>query len=509
MSHTPLENDPDMFWCIVDDDWSFSQWLTSQSTVTMQVARPEKVNLAPIPESKFCWYCCNISSHGEPIATAGEIEITMDGAHPDQAPLSTMDRWRHPDTTKSEYCKHERRYHRRSLKTHQREVKDTALTFSSHLNDSACEADRNTNPDDTETLNFPNLYSRDKCGSQLLTFWKSTAGKSKSWRRLPGPATPPYKERGSKDRYRQYDARQCSSQALSLPETFLRAHQGKLHPLIRDVTQYHTPSKRPKQDRLLHYGCICDHYAADLLWEDRAIETQDPTNSTHQTIDQDDQLEPGNIFIRLKWDGWDLANVHEHLERSLPRGLRFRNGWCLGSFIRDESLTDVYSVSQETDVSCHNVELYLEAHVFVTGCDGRLESYAKRHKIRMRKSRNCLDTFWYDDRHVFILSIPQAPHTFRLQNSESEFPCLVDQKVWAEKTAKRQREFRRNSTYAAMLQKSPVESLVGGHAHKVDTAYVKEIAEIDRITAKKRKKQRCKRQAQRASKKLHVESHGY
>lgn len=497
-----------MFWCLVDDDWSVAQWLTSQSTVTMQVSRPEKVNFAPIAESKFWWCCCNISSHGEPNAPAGEIRIIMDGAHPGQAPLSTMDRWRHPDITKSKYCKHERRYHRRSSETHQREVKDTALTFSSHLNDSVCEADRNTNPDDTETLNFPNLYSRDKCGTQLLSFWKSTAGKSKSWRRLPGSTTPPYKERGSKDRCRQYNAKKCSSQALSLPETFLRAHQGRLHPLIRYVTQYHTPSKRQKQDRLLDYGCICDHSETDLLWEDQKIETQDPTNSTHQTIDQDDQLEPENIFIRLTWDGRDLANVHEHLGRSLPRGLQFRNGWCLGSFIRDESFTDVYSVSQETDVSCHNVELDLEAHVFTTRYDGHSESYARRHKNRLRKSGNCLDTFWYNDQHVFIMSVPQGPDTFRLRNNESEFPCWINEKVWAEKLAKRQRGFRGRPSYASVLQKPSMEHVVTGLAQEFNTVFARDMARTSLVTAKRRQKQWSKRQAQRASKSLQVESHG-
>lgn len=264
--------------------------------------------------------------------------------------------------------------------------------------------------------------------------------------------------------------------------------------------------RRPKARQSLHEEPLSDEDEPEML---HCLHAQ----SVFSSVDAEDEaspydVEPERPFILSLWEATSLAHGIKGTERFLPLNLTFRRGWRLVRFLRDESHADVYFASRTMECPGHKLGTRLEAHVFLQEDHGRPQHYAKRHKNRLRKTGNCLDTFWYNDRHVYILSIPQAPHTFRLQNSESEFPWLVDQKLWAEKTAKRQREFRRNPTYAAMLQKSPVESLVGEHAQKVETVYAKEMAEIDRITAKRRQKQRGKRQAQRASKSLRVERHG-
>lgn len=336
-------------------------------------------------------------------------------------------------------------------------------------------------------------FPRDTYGQDTIDLWKHTAGRSKPWRQLPLSTRP--KRANQKTQHQRTSKPQITTPAVQRPANF------ECHEKCR------VPIRRPKARQSLHEELLSHEDEPEML---HCLHAQ----SVFASVDAEGgaspyDVEPERPFILSVWEATSLAHGIKDTERFLPLNLTFKRGWSLVRFLRDESHADVYSASRTMGCPGHMLGTQLEAHVFLHEDHGRPQHYAKRHKNRLRKTGNCLDTFWHDDRRVFIMSVPQAPDTFRLQNNESEFPCLVDQKVWAEKAAKRQREVRRQPTYAAVLRKSPVDALLGEHAQKVDTVYAKEMAQINFVTVKKRQKQRSKRQAQRESKRLHVENHGW
>jgi hypothetical protein len=402
-------------------------------------------------------------------------------------------------------CKNIKRFVEKRAGKYKRAPKQAAVQSLPHADEITPQTSGKTDNNIDETGAVSKVHTIGMYGQDTLDFWKRTAGKNKSWRRSPAVATQPHNLRCLKRGYRQSFEIGISNLAVSLPATFLRAQYRNMRLLSSSIACHQVLGRKPKQDAHPILECHYRDNEEHLCWDDRDIVAHDQSSVDHDDIDQHDQLGPGDAFIQLTWN---LANVDGHTGRFLPRGLRFRNGWCFGAFVRDESFADVYSVSQETIDSCLARRFDLEAYHFLHGLYGKSEHYAVEHKKRMHKSGNCMDTFWYNDRHIFIMNIPQAPNLLRCRNTEQEYPALVNQKAWAKKMVQTQRALRRRPTYAAVLSKPVIEPPITELPHSSDTTYAKEMSRIDLVIAKKRQKQRSKRQVQRESKRLHLENHG-
>ncbi|XPS72835.1 hypothetical protein M3J09_004996 [Ascochyta lentis] len=118
----------------------------------------------------------------------------------------------------------------------------------------------------------------------------------------------------------------------------------------------------------------------------------------------------------------------------------------------------------------------------------------------MRDSGDCLDTFWYGDRHVFVMEIQKKQILFRLRNTEEEFPILVDQNKCNEQVALRRRSFRGKPSFAAVVGgRRPVIEFVHRQTSIPNdkSALEKELDQIEKARLKKAERQRVKRQSRR------------
>ncbi|KAF2831417.1 hypothetical protein CC86DRAFT_401943 [Ophiobolus disseminans] len=219
------------------------------------------------------------------------------------------------------------------------------------------------------------------------------------------------------------------------------------------------------------------------------------------TINQDEG-EPSSAFIRLTWKDTFLTNGTGQLERFLPTNLLFRSGWRIDRFLRNDSHSDVYSLSPTRySIPDSGPKQDLEAHVFLDEYHGNCENYARRQKRRMQESGNCLDTFWYNGRHVFIMNVPrQPPQQFKMRNVEEEFPTLIDPRKCKEHAALQRRNFHGRPSFAAIIGRKTPDTRVVFQPRsmpQVKTAFEKELEQIEKTRRKKQEKQRLKRRTQR------------
>jgi hypothetical protein len=142
----------------------------------------------------------------------------------------------------------------------------------------------------------------------------------------------------------------------------------------------------------------------------------------------------------------------------------------------------------------------IEAHVFLDEFHGNCEVYARRHKIRIRKSGDCIETFWYGARHVFVMRCEKKLEPFRLRNTEDEYPRLVDQRNCSDVAASQRQSFRARPSYTAIAGRKPSKSDVIHHptlAFEGIDALDKELERIEKMRSRKAEKQRVMRREQR------------
>ncbi|KAF2628420.1 hypothetical protein BU25DRAFT_35375 [Macroventuria anomochaeta] len=340
-------------------------------------------------------------------------------------------------------------------------------------------------------------------GQISLKIWRRAAGKNKSWKRCPKTTVP----RQTHHKWVRLSPsgfeHQFAKSPLWLPAAFLRSQARKkssrLSCVVRRQVSDQVPERARRYDPHIHNNEDCSvalhrRYRATTIAHDNKVRKFGP-------VVIEDIREPAGAFIRFTWKDNILTNGVGQLDRFLPTGLVFRTGWCIVGFLRNESHTDVYSLSNASfGHSSARTEVSREAHVFLDEYHGNCKNYARRLKSRMRESVDCLETFWYGDRHVFVMEIQRKPVLFRLRNNEEEFPILVDQNKCNEQVALQRRRFRGKPSFAAV---------VGGRRPNIEfdhrptpmpkdkSALEKELEQIEKARLKKAERQRVKRQLQR------------
>jgi hypothetical protein len=252
--------------------------------------------------------------------------------------------------------------------------------------------------------------------------------------------------------------------------------------------------------------------------EDEVLEPRQARGLTKRTLEDVEELEdgntlescsdPGNMFLKLTWNGAYLLYGIPKVERLLPTGLVFRSGWRVTWFLRNESFADVYALDYTgSDYAISNHKNGLEAHVFLSHYHGgNAKTYVQKHKRRMQATGNCMDTFRHEGKHVFVMGVPRKDDRFKLPKNEKEFPSLVDQKSWTAKTTRRQREQMKKPTYAAVLKSTSTQhvfSQKGQKAVQPMTALERELRLVEEKKEKKRHKQWARRRAQRHERRVH------
>jgi hypothetical protein len=303
-------------------------------------------------------------------------------------------------------------------------------------------------------------------GLRVLDAWEPGCGRRKLWRRF----------------------------RKGVPQTWLRSRPEALKPKQRACS------------RMIH----------DEI-EDEVLESRQASGLTKRTLEDVEELpagntvkscsDPGNMFLRLTWDGTSLLYGIPKVERLLPTGLVFPSGWRIGEFLRNESFADVYALDYAgSDHAISHRKNGLEAHVFLNRYHGNAETYVKKHKTRMRTTGNCLDTFWHEGKHVFVMGVPRKNIRFKLRNSEKEFPSLVDQKSWMAKATRRQRQHMKKPTYAAVLKSTSTQYVISQEEQEAvqpTTALERELRLLEERMEKKRHKQWARRRAQRHERRAH------
>ncbi|KAL6703671.1 hypothetical protein ACN47E_009445 [Coniothyrium glycines] len=256
-------------------------------------------------------------------------------------------------------------------------------------------------------------------GAKDVARWKKGAGKNKSWKRCPKMMHPPTVQHKEEDKLRKRAAK--ASRAM---DHFSTSPLWIPHVLVQD-------SRRTRQSRgvkLLRYrlrGRGDDEKKSMIL--DHANETpaenDTPQDNEHTQRPQEpphaiDHGEPRPALMRLTWTAASVNGVGS-LERFLAPGLSVRSRWRIARFLRNDSHADVYAM-----VDALAAGRTLEGHYFLPSYQGNGETYAKRHKRRMRGGGHCVASFWFEGRDMLIMRIPVAVGGFRMRSLKREFPPL-------------------------------------------------------------------------------------
>jgi hypothetical protein len=200
-------------------------------------------------------------------------------------------------------------------------------------------------------------------------------------------------------------------------------------------------------------------------------------NSAYVNTHSDLYTEPGPLFIRFTWDKKVITAVT--LEHSIAIGTIFTSRWLrwrVKKFIRNDSHADVYSVTylglknptveELTVTRIHrllemNNSVEAEANVFFDNVEGNWRTYASRHMKRLKNDKCTLDSLYWGGRQVLISQVRSKQTSFKLINSEAEFPSLPAQKGSTEVKYSRQPPCPRQSSYAHALRDAVVAKSSG------------------------------------------------
>ncbi|EUC38275.1 hypothetical protein COCCADRAFT_83631 [Bipolaris zeicola 26-R-13] len=336
-----------------------------------------------------------------------------------------------------------------------------------------------------------------------LKNWRRAAGKSKSWKPCLKSTVPKQTHLNRRRQNSNGVAYHSAKPPPWLPATFLRSQTIEMSLCPGYVLRRQETDSVPRRAR------CHDHYTHDF--EDTPIAPHGKhhtkaaqsvnTWESKSGIIEDMNKEPAGAFIRFTWKDGTLTNGTGQLDRFLSTDSIPHSHWNITGFLRNESFADVYSLS-EPPFGLPSVEIgvSLEAHVFLDEYHGNCAVYASRSKNRMRQSGNCLDTFWHNGRHIFVMKIPKKPVLFKLHNTEEEFPSLVNQDKCNEKIALQRRRFRGRPSFAAMAgsgwpdASSECQSVL---MNEGQSALEKELERIEKARVKKAERQRVKRRSQR------------
>jgi hypothetical protein len=308
-----------------------------------------------------------------------------------------------------------------------------------------------------ETLPVVDVYGR-----KLLHLWKCSAGRHKSWRRYPRPTTQMYEQQRWSEWKRRCIDHMLSMSVVWLPSAMLRSCQREACTRINRLVRRQSPDRSARRRESLAIDDTFDRNegAISEYLNGKDCARQSKAKSLERGIEGDHDLVPGHAFIRFTWKDNTLTNGVGQLDRFLPTGLLFCSGWRIGDFIRNDSHADVYSLSMNNIHHCEpDITSSLEAHVFLDEYHGNSQTFANRHKARMRRSGHCLDIFWHEGRHVFINEVQRERQLFKLRNNEEEFPSLISRKKCMKHIALQRRSFRGMPSFAAIVKYSPLQAV--------------------------------------------------
>ena len=347
--------------------------------------------------------------------------------------------------------------------------------------------------------NTPNAYmglcltqeqSKDVQGQSSLNAWKHLAGRNKSWRRCPKMLA-------------VTAAQQCllSVQLRELNDMFFKSPLW----IPQAFQQYHYVEKQDRGNEFMRMSLLNraskkkdrteEHYSGI----DAEVPTTLENTSAHdfifrwiceQRMHLHRSTEPGAAFIRLSWVKDTSARVFGHTDRLLVAGSTYRTRWQIDRLARNDNHADVYDARELGRCSPDTQRsVKIEAHYFLDEYHGNSRVYAQRHQVRMQRSGNCLDEFWYGNRLMLVMRVSTREEPFLLRNTQEEFPVLVDQAKLARTIAVRRR--MSDQVLNALYQSSPSKS-----SGKVDLGVIGSSREA------KAKKRQLKREARKESRRF-------
>lgn len=295
-------------------------------------------------------------------------------------------------------------------------------------------------------------------GVASITAWKNSyaAGLKKSWRRCPKTLIANWR---SLNRLKLQSLSPFQQQYYTspfwIPSNFVRIEHGReALRLKRAVHQKYrgSPGRQPSSTKM-------QSFCADIVLRVTSKKALDDssnnpahTQRNQQPAPSDEHELPGKMFLRLTWEDRVLVGNFGLVDRFLPAGLIFCKQWLVQEFLRNDSYADVYRVVEACPSPQAGPKLELEAHIFLNLCHENSGMYARRRTMRMRKSGNCVKSFWNNNRNILIMNVPEQLPCFLLRKTEEEFPSLVSQDAWV-KEAKFWRRCRKvKRTYAAVVR---------------------------------------------------------
>lgn len=397
---------------------------------------------------------------------------------------------------------------------HRNKVQKEPFRFTKVLtrDDTTLEIVDNLEPNPLSSLQIETKVEwRTAHGRASLKNWRRAAGKSKSWKPCLKSTVPKQTHLNGRRRSSNGIVYRFAQPPPWLPATFLRSQTREKSSCPGYVLRRQEIDSVPRRAR------CHDPYAREF--EDTHIA---PHGKHHTTaaqnvktweskpeIVEDMNKEPAGTFIRFTWKDKILTNGTGQLDRFLSTGSILHSHWHITGFVRNESFADVYSLNKPPiTLSSGEIGTSLEAHVFLDEYHGNCAVYASRSKNRMRQSGNCLDIFWHNGRHIFIMKIAKKPDVFKLRNTKEEFPVLVNQDKCNEHVALQRHYFRSRPSFAAMAGEGWPDANPKYRPVQMDkgqSALEKELERIEKVRVKKAERQRVKRKLQREEKLLEKE----
>ena len=336
------------------------------------------------------------------------------------------------------------------------------------------------------------------CGS--IARWKKGPGKSKTWKRSPkivisGPKMF-RKERLITSAF--ISSPRYFKPQLWIPALFMRC-RGRVKRQERRIVAEPRASFRESRRDLFERSQYLDEDNASYVSQFRSSELcrRDEKPTTLIRIDQPYLGEPAPIFIRFTWQNKSLIRSSGEVDRFIAPNILLQGKWRVGNFIRNDSHADVYSVLH---VDRHPYTA--EAHFFLDQFYGNGDTYAKRYKARKRNNGECVDSFWYRGRNVFVIRVQEVKERFNFRNTEKEFPSLVQ---LGERNGKRSLQTLRSgtrATYAAVVTMA-LQDKQENRSANISTGplpkHHKTTNMVERAHKTRSTKQREKRRAKRAA----------